>query len=67
MHSYSNAFQRKIFDSTGLSIVKVDYYLKALIDIGFIKVDNFMQSTQKINDGCMHLNFLGNARKSSYN
>jgi EPS-associated MarR family transcriptional regulator len=45
----SNASQRQIAQKTGLSIGKVNYCLKALIDIGFIKVDNFNKSTQKIN------------------
>jgi EPS-associated MarR family transcriptional regulator len=41
--------QRQIAKKTGLSIGKVNYCLKALIDIGYIKVDNFNKSTQKIN------------------
>ena len=45
----TNASQRQIAQKTGLSIGKVNYCLKALIDIGFIKVDNFNKSTQKIN------------------
>ena len=45
----SNTSQRQIAQKTGLSIGKVNYCLKALIDIGFIKVDNFSKSTQKIN------------------
>ena len=45
----SNASQRQIAQKTGLSIGKVNYCLKALIDIGFIKVDSFNKSTQKIN------------------
>tara|TARA_B110000003_G_C16289974_1_gene394521 strand:+ start:249 stop:560 length:312 start_codon:yes stop_codon:yes gene_type:complete len=45
----ANASQRQIAQKTGLSIGKVNYCLKALIDIGFIKVDNFNKSTQKIN------------------
>ena len=45
----SNASQRKIAQKTGLSIGKVNYCLKALIDIGFIKVENFSKSTQKLN------------------
>ena len=45
----SNATQRQIAQKTGLSIGKVNYCLKALINIGFIKVDNFTKSTQKIN------------------
>ena len=45
----SNASQRQIAQKTGLSIGKVNYCVKALINIGFIKVDNFSKSTQKIN------------------
>ena len=45
----TNASQRQIAQKTGLSIGKVNYCLKALIDIGFIKVDNFNKSPQKIN------------------
>ena len=49
IQSDSNASQRQIAQKTGLSIGKVNYCLKALINIGFIKVDNFSKSTQKIN------------------
>ena len=45
----SNASQRLIAKNTGFSIGKVNYCLKALVDIGFIKVHNFSNSTQKIN------------------
>ena len=45
----SNTSQRQIAQKTGLSIGKVNYCLKALIDIGFIKVDNFTKSNQKLN------------------
>jgi EPS-associated MarR family transcriptional regulator len=45
----SNASQRQIAQKTGLSIGKVNYCLKALINIGFIKVDNFSKSSRKIN------------------
>ena len=45
----SNTSQRKIAQKTGFSIGKVNYCLKALIDIGFVKVDNFNKSNQKIN------------------
>ena len=44
-----NASQRQIAKNSGLSIGKVNYCLKALVDIGFIKVRNFNNSTQKIN------------------
>jgi len=45
----SNASQRQIARKTGLSIGKVNYCLKGLVDIGFIKIENFTKSTQKIN------------------
>jgi len=41
--------QRQIAQITGLSIGKVNYCLKALMDIGFVKVDNFSKSNQKMN------------------
>ena len=44
----SNASQRLISKNTGYSIGKVNYCLKALIDIGFIKIHNFNNSYQKI-------------------
>jgi EPS-associated MarR family transcriptional regulator len=44
-----NASQRVIAQNIGFSIGKVNYCLKALIDIGIIKVHNFNNSTQKIN------------------
>jgi EPS-associated MarR family transcriptional regulator len=44
----SNASQRHIAKKTGLSTGKVNYCLKALIDIGFIKIHNFSKSNQKI-------------------
>ena len=49
IQSNSNASQRQIAKKTGFSIGKVNYCLKALVDIGFIKVDNFNKSEQKIN------------------
>lgn len=42
------ASQRQISIKTGLSIGKVNYCLKALIDIGFVKVDNFNKSSEKL-------------------
>lgn len=48
IESNSNASQREIARKTGLSIGKVNYCLKALVDIGFIKIDNFTKSNQKI-------------------
>jgi EPS-associated MarR family transcriptional regulator len=43
------ASQRKLSQSTGLSIGKVNYCLKALLDIGFIKIHNFNNSNNKLN------------------
>ena len=44
-----NASQRQIAKNSGLSIGKVNYCLKALIDIGFIKIRNFSNSNKKLN------------------
>ena len=44
----SNASQRLIAQKTGLSLGKVNYCLKALIEHGFIKINNFTKSTKKI-------------------
>ena len=43
------ASQRLIAQNTGFSIGKVNYCLKALVDIGFIKIHNFSTSNQKLN------------------
>ena len=45
----SSASQRQIAKNSGLSIGKVNYCLKALIDIGFIKIRNFSNSNKKLN------------------
>ena len=45
----SNATQRQIAKKTGLSIGKVNYCLKELINIGFVKAANFSKSNQKLN------------------
>jgi EPS-associated MarR family transcriptional regulator len=44
----SSASQRLIAKNSGFSVGKVNYCLKALVDIGFIKVHNFNKSSQKI-------------------
>ena len=41
--------QRAISQNSGFSIGKVNYCLKALIDIGFIKIHNFNNSNKKLN------------------
>jgi len=45
----SNASQRLIAQKTGFSLGKVNYCLKALVDIGLIKINNFHQSNHKLN------------------
>jgi MarR family transcriptional regulator, temperature-dependent positive regulator of motility len=44
-----NASQRLISQYSGFSIGKVNYCLKALVDIGFIKIHNFNNSNKKFN------------------
>jgi len=45
---HSNVSQREIAKKLVFSTGKVNYCLKALIDIGFIKIHNFSKSNQKI-------------------
>lgn len=40
--------QRELADKTGISLGKTNYCLKALIDKGLIKVQNFRKSNNKI-------------------
>tara|TARA_B100001093_G_C26484686_1_gene866382 strand:+ start:206 stop:517 length:312 start_codon:yes stop_codon:yes gene_type:complete len=44
-----NKTQRQLSKEIGSSIGKVNYCLKGLIDIGFIKMENFKNSNKKIN------------------
>ena len=44
-----NVSQRLISQNSGFSIGKVNYCLKALIDIRFIKINNFNNSNKKLN------------------
>ena len=44
-----NASQRQIAQSSGFSIGKVNYCLKALAGIGLIKINNFKNSNNKLN------------------
>ena len=41
--------QRQIAKKTGFSIGKVNYCLKALLDLGFVKMQNFSKSSKKMN------------------
>ncbi len=43
-----NLSQRQLAKEIGFSVGKVNYCLKALLDIGFIKIDNFNKSNQKL-------------------
>ena len=43
------ASQRLLSQNSGFSIGKVNYCLKALIDIGYIKINNFNNSNNKLN------------------
>ena len=45
----SKASQRLISQNSGFSIGKVNYCIKALIDIGFVKMRNFSNSNKKLN------------------
>ena len=45
----SNASQRQIAKKTGFSIGKVNYCLNALLDLGFVKMQNFSKSNKKMN------------------
>ncbi len=43
-----NLSQRQLANEVGFSVGKVNYCLKALLDIGFIKINNFNESNQKL-------------------
>ena len=43
------ASQRLISQNSGFSIGKVNYCLKALLDLGFVKMQNFSKSSKKMN------------------
>ena len=42
------ASQRQIAQNSGFSIGKVNYCLKALVEIGFVKIQNFNNSNKKL-------------------
>ena len=43
-----NLTQRQIADHLGLSIGKINYLIKALLEMGVVKVDNFKRSDNKL-------------------
>ena len=40
--------QRQLSDSLGVSLGKTNYLLKSLIDIGWVKLDNFQKCNNKL-------------------
>lgn len=45
----SNISQRELAQKCGLSLGKVNYCLKDLIEIGYVKIKNFQDSPRKFN------------------
>ena len=45
----SSSSQRQMSKKFGLSIGKVNYIIKSLLGIGYIKIENFRNSSNKIN------------------
>ena len=45
----SNISQRELAKKSGLSLGKVNYCIKALAEIGYIKITNFKNSDRKLN------------------
>ena len=48
IHENPTTSQRQLAKKTGLSIGKINYCLKGLIDIGFVKIKNFKNSKNKL-------------------
>tara|TARA_Y200000002_G_C22637857_1_gene645541 strand:+ start:688 stop:999 length:312 start_codon:yes stop_codon:yes gene_type:complete len=48
LHKNPHISQRQLSKEVGLSIGKVNYCLKGLIDIGLVKIENFSNSNQKL-------------------
>ena len=48
LEQYSRPTQRQLSNDLGVSLGKVNYCLKSLIEKGFIKVNNFRNSNNKI-------------------
>ena len=49
LESTPNINQRKLAESLGVSLGKTNFCLKALLDKGMLKMENFRTSTQKLN------------------
>ncbi|PCK10084.1 MAG: MarR family EPS-associated transcriptional regulator [Alteromonadaceae bacterium] len=56
--------QRQLASQMGLSLGKVNYCIKALVDVGYVKLQNFTQSQNKLGY-CYNLTPKGISEKSS--
>jgi len=43
-----NMTQRQLAEELGVSLGKINYLIKALLDIGWVKIDNFRKSDNKV-------------------
>ena len=48
IQAYPNASQRELAKAMGVSLGKVNYCIKALLDVGHVKLNNFAQSKNKL-------------------
>ena len=53
LEQYSHPTQRQLSNDLGVSLGKINYCLKSLIEKGFIKVNNFRNSNNKIQYSCL--------------
>ena len=47
LEKHPNMTQRQLSEALGVSLGKTNYLLKSLIDVGWIKLDNFQRSDNK--------------------
>lgn len=48
LHKQPDISQRKLADEMGVSLGKVNYCVKALLDVGYVKLNNFTRSKNKL-------------------
>jgi EPS-associated MarR family transcriptional regulator len=48
IQAYPNASQRQLAKAMGVSLGKVNYCIKALLDVGHVKLNNFARSKNKL-------------------
>ena len=48
LESEPNLTQRQIAEKLGISLGKTHYLIKSLVDIGWVKLDNFKRSNNKL-------------------